>query len=117
MEEAGGGATSTSSSSSSSRRLLLRPNPPPSPGLSESREVMDLVAEMSDLLRTGLDRDGLRALVDLLEGDAGGGGGGGSGSASGSGGGGGAGPAAAAAAIEEVRGRMREEAEGRRDVA
>ena len=79
--------------------------------------MMDLVAEMSDLLRTGLDRDGLRALVDLVEGDAGGGGGGGSGSASGSGGGGGAGPAAAAAAIEEVRGRMREEAEGRRDVA
>ena len=75
--------------------------------------MMDLVAEMSDLLRTGLDRDGLRALVDLVEGDGGGGGGGGSGS----GGGGGAGPAAAAAAIEEVRGRMREEAEGRRDVA
>ena len=35
--------------------------------LSASRESMDIVCQLSDLLQTGLSRDALVALVDLLE--------------------------------------------------
>ena len=37
------------------------------PPLSTSRESMDIICQLSDLLQTGLSRDALEALVDLLE--------------------------------------------------
>ena len=37
------------------------------PSLSTSRESMDVICQLSDLLQTGLSRDALVALVDLLE--------------------------------------------------
>ena len=49
------------------------PGPPSStvssaaPSLSTSRESMDIICQLSDLLQTGLSRDALVALVDLLE--------------------------------------------------
>ena len=49
----------SSSSVSASRSL------PPS--LSTSRESMEIICELSDLLQTGLSQDALVALVDLLE--------------------------------------------------
>ena len=38
-----------------------------SPSLSTSRESMEIICELSDLLQTGLSQDALVALVDLLE--------------------------------------------------
>ena len=35
--------------------------------LSSSRESIDIVCQLSDLLRTGLNRDALVAVIDLLE--------------------------------------------------
>ena len=49
----------SSSSVSASRSL------PPS--LSTSRESMEIICELSDLLQTGLSQDALVAVVDLLE--------------------------------------------------
>ena len=37
------------------------------PSLSTSRESMDIICQLADLLQTGLSRDALVALVDLLE--------------------------------------------------
>jgi len=38
-----------------------------SSSLTSSREAMDIICEMSDLLDVGLDRSALLALVDLLD--------------------------------------------------